>query len=167
MQDDDVQNRGRPSKPEQLRIREKIRECFEKGLSSFTAAKVTGYDIKTVNKYYNEFYQEIKNSTSQDFIQRCKEEKEQAIIAIENEILQSCKIRDDLEKDIKKMEKKSKPENWVYKRRIEISRHITNLQTLRVTLAISPTADITLKKMLGEFLSNNGGLEALIGDGIA
>jgi hypothetical protein len=103
------------------------------------------------------WYAEIKSSQNEEFIERCKFEKEQALVAIDNELLQLHKIRKELEKHA---ETQSKPERWLYKLRIDVSNTIVNFVSLKTTLANSPTADIMLKQLLGN-LVNSKELEGL------
>src|SRR5689334_12409129 len=134
---------GRPSKTEQLEIQGKLRPYFEKGISPFLTSKETGINTKTVNKYFDLWYEEIKNSQNDDFIERCKRAKEQAIVVCDEQLLQLHEMQNELKRHSEEMQK-SKPERWMYKIRLDITNSIVNLVTLKTALANSPTADVTL-----------------------
>ncbi len=159
---DQVQNKhhknGRPSKAEQLEIQKKLRPYFEKSISASIAASDTGINIKTVNKYYNEWYEEIKNSQQPDFIERCKIEKERNLLAIDRQLLVMYKIQDDLAKQENDSKSNEKPqsEKWLYKQRIEVANAITNLIGKKINLANAPTADVSLENKTRELLKDNG-----------
>ena len=159
------QRNGRPSKIEQLEIQGKLGPYFEKGISPFVTSKKTGINIKTVNKYFGLWYEEIKNSQNDDFIERCKITKEQAIVTLEEELLQLYEIRNELKRHSEEKQK-SKPERWIYKLQLDIANSIVNLVTLKTALANSPTADVTLQKLLAKF-SNSTGMENLKHDTFA
>ncbi len=158
MDDTDKQRHGRPSKTEQLEIQGKLSPYFEKGISPYIASKETGINIKTVNKYFGSWYEEIKNSQNDDFIERCKIAKEQAIVTCEEELLQLHKMRNEVK--IHSEQQKSKPERWIYKTWLDITNSIVNLVSLKTALANSPTADVTLQKLLAKIL-NAKGIEGL------
>lgn len=153
------QRNGRPSKTEQLEIQGKLRPYFEKGITPFVTSKKTGINIKTANKYFDLWYEEIKNSQNEDFIERCKRAKEQAIVVCDEQLLQLYEMQNELKKHSEEKHK-SEPERWMYKIRLDITNSIVNLASLKTALANSPTADVTLQKLLTKF-SNSTGVEDL------
>jgi len=147
---------GRPSKAEQLEIERKLRSYFEKSISPYVTSCETGINIKTVRKYFKEWSEEIRDSEHQDFIERSKTAKEQAILACDRQLLILYKAQEDFEKQVEDSIKQSggtpKLDRWLYKQRIEISNAIVNLTILKTTLENTPTADITLAKRMQELL---------------
>lgn len=75
--------RGRPSKGTQVQIVSNIRPYFEKALSATFTANKTGYDVKTVCKYFNEWSKQLVEDEDKDFVQRQKEAKEHAILNLD------------------------------------------------------------------------------------
>lgn len=71
--------RGRPSKCVQTQIVTELRPYFEKSFSATFTANKTGYDVKTVCKYFNEWSKQLVEYEDKNFIQRQKEAKEQTI----------------------------------------------------------------------------------------
>jgi hypothetical protein len=70
--------RGRPTKPEELQIERELWPFFEKGFAARFIAIKTGYDVKTVYNHYKKFREQVVDYIIPNFIQRCKEEKENA-----------------------------------------------------------------------------------------
>lgn len=147
---------GRPSETEQLEIERKLRPYFEKSISSSVTSRETRINIKTVRKYFHEWYEEIKSSEHPDFIERSKIAKEQAILAYDDQLLILYKVQEDIEKQAEDSIKQSsgipKLDRWLYKQRVEVSIAIVNLINFKTTLANTPTADITLAKKVQELL---------------
>ena len=79
-------SRGRPTKLEEIAIKRELRPYFEGGYSGHYTASKTGYDAKTVNRIFNQWYQEILDSENGDFLQRAKEQKMQTIIALDTQL---------------------------------------------------------------------------------
>ena len=63
---------GRPTKHEQIYIERKLRPYFENSISARVTAGETGFNLKTVTKYFNQWKKEIIESETPDFLKRCK-----------------------------------------------------------------------------------------------
>ena len=88
---------GRPTKVEQIKIEGELRPYFEGGYSAYFTANKTGYDAKTVNRLFNKWSQEIFDSENADFLKRVKEQKERAVIYLDNEIHSLTKSKTEVE----------------------------------------------------------------------
>lgn len=77
---------GRPTKQEQIKIEGELRPYFDNGFPAYFTANKLGYDIKTVLRYFNKWQQEILDPENSDFLKRAKEQKERAVIYLDNEI---------------------------------------------------------------------------------
>jgi len=149
---------GRPSKAEQLEIQKRLRPYFENGISAFVTARETGINIKTVNKYFDEWYKEIKNSQQPEFVERTKFEKERAILVFDNQLLKLYKIQDNLEKQAIVTSGKVKHafEKGYYKLQAQIVGMIVDLISTRINLANAVTADASLEQKTKELIKENG-----------
>ena len=149
---------GRPTKNGQLEMQNKLWPYFEKSISASATSRETGINIKTVNKYFDKWFDEIKNSQKQDFIERAKFEKERAILAIDNQLLESYKIQDDLEKQrpVKSGKTRDAFEKMHYKLRMQIVGMIVNLISTKLNLANAVTADASLDQKIKELIKENG-----------
>jgi len=66
---------GRPTKGEQLNIERTFRPYFENSISASVTAFETGFDIKTVLKYFNQWKNEILESENGEFFQTMQRRK--------------------------------------------------------------------------------------------
>ena len=88
---------GRPTKYEQIKIERELRPYFESGYSAYFTAQKTGYDKKTVHRYFNKWQQELLDSENPDFLKRVKEQKERTVIYLDNEIHSLTKSKKEVE----------------------------------------------------------------------
>jgi len=98
-------NRGRPSKAQELEIERELWPFFTKLYSATFTAKKTGYDIKTVAKYFVEFKKEILESETREFVQRSRETKERGLLAYDELLYSLYEDRKDIERLVDASEK--------------------------------------------------------------
>jgi len=144
-------DRGRPSKAQELEIERKLQTFFIKTYSATFTAKKTGYNIKTVTKYYNQFKQEILESETTDFVKRCKEEKEKCLYAYDELIYSLYEDRKDIERLIDASEKIGDLQNItkLYRTKLKINEDIGNFVAAKINLSNTATA-VDTAKLLGE-----------------
>ena len=148
---DNAHERGRPSKAEELQIERTLWPLFTKLYSARFAAQKTGYNIKTVAKYFNKFKQELLESETPDFIQRCREEKERCLYSYD--ILLSTLYED--KKDIEHLiEVAKKTGNLpqvekLYRLKLKINQDIGNFVSAKINLTNTATAGDTAKLIRG------------------
>ncbi len=139
--------KGRPSLNEQLEIQRALRPYFENSISAPMTAQKTGFDIKTVNKYFKEWYKEITESETPDFIVKCKEEKARSLVMLENQI---CSLDED-KKQIQKLIDVSKQTGNLeflekfFKIKLKITETIGKFASARINLANATTADVVIE----------------------
>lgn len=147
-----VHDRGRPSKAQELEIERELRPFFIKLYSATFTSKKTGYDIKTVAKYFTEFKKEILESETRDFVQRSRETKERGLLAYD-ELLYS--LYNDIEEvehliDVaKKIADLRTVEKW-YRIKMKINKDITEVIAAKINLENTATVDDIAKILQGE-----------------
>ena len=102
----------------------------------------TGYNIKTVIKYFGKFKQELLESETPDFIQRCKEEKERCLFSYDNLINTLYEDMKDIEHLIevaKKMGNLPQAER-LYRLKLKIKQDIGNFVSAKINLTNTATA---------------------------
>ena len=140
-------DQGRPTKQEQIEIERKLRPFFEIGDSATQTSRRTGLNIKTVLRYFDQWYEEIEKSEQSDFIKRCKKEKERALISLSNQI---CSLNYD-KKDIEILIDASKQAgNFAYvekfyKHKLKVIEMIGKFSSARINLTNAPTLDILME----------------------
>jgi len=89
---------GRPTLKQQLEIQETLRKYFEKGISATSTSQLTGVNIKTVCKYFEEWVEQIKEINDSDFIKRVKLEREHYLTVLDQQLLKLYELQDEMEK---------------------------------------------------------------------
>jgi len=145
-------NRGRPSKAEELEIERTLRPFFTKLYSATFTAKKTGYDIKTVAKYFVEFKKEILESETTEFVQRSRETKERGLLAYDELLYSLYNDKEEVEHLIvvaKKIGDFRTVEKW-YRIKMKINKDITEIITAKINLENTATVDDIAKILQGE-----------------
>lgn len=144
--------RGRPSKAEELEIERTLRPFFTKSQSSTFTAQRTGYNIKTVIKYFSKFKQELLESETPDFIQRCREEKERSLFTYDDLIYSLYEDKEEIEhliKVAKKMGNLPQVEK-LYRLKLKIKQDIGNFVSAKINLTNTAIAGDVAKLLQGE-----------------
>jgi len=145
-------DRGRPSNSQEIEIGRTLQTFFIKTYSASFTAKKTGYNIKTVTKYYNKFKQEILESETSDFVKRCKEEKEKCLYAYDELIYSLHEDRKDIERLIDASERIGDLQNItkLYRVKLKINEDIGNFVSAKTNLTNTATVADTAKILQGE-----------------
>jgi len=145
-------NRGRPSKAQELEIERTLWPFFTKLYSATFTAKKTGYDIKTVAKYFVEFKKEILESETREFVQRSRETKERGLLAYDELLYSLYNDKEEVEHLIdvvKKIGDLRAAEKW-YRIKMKINKDITEVIAAKINLENTATADDVAKVLQGE-----------------
>ncbi|MEO9276690.1 MAG: hypothetical protein ABI340_02760 [Nitrososphaera sp.] len=149
--------KGRPSKKTQIQIINDIRSYFEKSFSATFTSSKTGYDIKTVCKYFNEWSEQIVKNEDEDFIKRQREAKELSVLNYDRIIFEEYILLDDINKEIKKIQKDGKPvPKHLISTKFLILREISNMTQSKFGLIVTPTMDWNLNEVLEKLLNKHG-----------
>jgi len=145
-------DRGRPSKAEELQIERTLRPFFAKSYSATFTAQKTEYNIKTVIKYFSKFKQELLESETPDFIQRCREEKERGLFAYDNLIYSLYEDKKDIEHLIEVAKKTGNllEAKKLYQLKLKIDQDIGNFVSAKINLTNTATAVDIAKLLQGE-----------------
>ncbi len=95
---EESRSNGRPSQKQQLEIQESLRKYFEKGISATSTSQITGTNIKTVCKYFDEWVEQIKKLNDSDFLQRVKLEREHYLVVLDYQLLKLYQLQEEMEK---------------------------------------------------------------------
>lgn len=142
---------GRPSKAVQIRIQEKLRECFEYGLTATFAAERTGVNIKTVCKYFDEWTEQITEQQNLDYFERQRLERERIIISLDRQIANGIDSLKEIDGEIKKYGSKTIPRH-LFSHRLEVHKFISNLIERKGVFALQPPVDEALRQKISEML---------------
>lgn len=90
---------GRPTKQEQLDLQKTLREYYEKGISATTTANLTGINVKTVCKYFNEWHRQINEIERSKFQDRVLEARSQHLIVLDHQLENLYKLQYRMQED--------------------------------------------------------------------
>lgn len=148
---------GRPNKAEEIGIENKIWPYFTQSFSPETVSQKTGYNIKTVRKYYNKFYSIINTDKEKDHVKEWQIIKKKTGFALELQLAEQLETQNSLKKQFKAYEDNGEEVPvWMYKERRKMSESIRVMILSLSNFALQPTADVTLKNQTQEVLKEYG-----------
>jgi len=130
---------GRPSQKQQLEIQELLRKYFEKGISATSTSQLTGINIKTVCKYFEEGIDQIKKISDTEFLKRVKLEREHYLTVLDQQLLKLYEIQEDMEKNVLPREylgTGAVSHNRYYKERMNIVKMICEIMNKKFELLL-------------------------------
>ena len=129
-------DKGRPSKAQELETERTLRPFFSRLYSATFTAKKTGYNIKTVAKYFAEFKKEILESETTEFVQRSRETKERGLLAYDEHLYFLYSDKEEVEHLIdvaKKIADLRAVEKW-YRIKMKINKDIVEVIASKINL---------------------------------
>jgi hypothetical protein len=124
-------------------------------LAAAATSQLTGYDIKTVTKYFNEFYGEVKKSQRKNFLERQEEERLRELACNDFLMAEEFENYDIIKDEINKTRKNNEavPE-YLLKKRSESIRIISMLNEKRGSIAMSLPLEDDLRNMIKELMED-------------
>lgn len=101
--------KGRPTKMGQLQIQRELRPYFEKGIFAIVTAEKTGIDKKTVNKYFDDWAEEMLEVEESKSLERQEMERVRIIASYDYLLLDAYRHFDDIDEQINQSKKEKKP----------------------------------------------------------
>ena len=139
----------RTDKTQDKQIRKNCRREYEMYHSANYASRVLGYNERTVETYYKEFYQQEPEETALGFVQRQS--------SVKNRVLSRMDwILDKLEEQLDRISRQlRKDDDAVDKPKYEASKTkvlktISDILQQKASIEITPTLDISLEKYINE-----------------
>lgn len=147
--------RGPQTRAERIETRKTLQPHFEQHVPAYKAAKITGYDVKTVNRHYDQLYREIHGYISKNFVKRYEKERMRTVISFDNLIYESYEMLEYVKNEILDFKNKREriPHNLIQSHS-KIIRDIEHLEEKKAYLLMLPDAgdmiDEEVKKRLGK-----------------
>jgi len=139
---------GRPTKSKQLEIKNKLMPYYERGLSANFTSKKTGFNIKTVCKYYNNWAEEINGKYFGDFIDRQKDGKKQMLFSMDRIIFELYDLLDVINYEISSYQKKKQRiPNHLFSMKLKCAKEIMNFIDQKFSLDFTPTLDLHIQEI--------------------
>jgi len=133
-------------------VRYMVLPFFSRLYSATFTAKKTGYNIKTVAKYFVEFKKEILESETTEFVQRSRETKERGLLAYDEQLYSLYNDKEEVENLIdvaKKIDDLRIVEKW-YRIKMKINKDITEVIASKINLENTAVVDDIAKFLQGE-----------------
>lgn len=92
--------RGRPTLQDQKKIKEIIFSYYENNVESITTSRKTGFNYKTILKYYSLWNTELFLSEKNDFLTRLKITKEKNILMFDNSLISIIKEQKQIQSQL-------------------------------------------------------------------
>lgn len=141
----------RPTREEQLEIQRRILLHYNRGLSIEEVHCITGYNSKTISKYFNKLSYEIEKTERQNLIERDKNERKSVILCYKYLMTESYQALDDINAEIEKckLKKKVLPAYFLSKK-LETIRLIATLNEKKGEFIVRPTLHEALDMLIQE-----------------
>ncbi|MDE1817480.1 MAG: hypothetical protein KGI19_02610 [Thaumarchaeota archaeon] len=148
--------RGRPNAATQVEMEEKVWHYFSKGITSpRTMAELTGYDIKTARKILQKFAAIKLLINERGFVEECKIHIEGATVALDGLLLKLYDLYDFQKNRLSTPQNEFTIDSTCDQIRKTIDT-IAKIITLKLAIANSPTADISMVRLAQEVLKKLG-----------
>lgn len=148
-------NNGRPTRSEQVQIQNVLRKHFERNLSASYTAGITGINIKTVCRYFDDWADQISEAEEKDFIKRERKERERIRLSFDGLIVEEYELLDEIKQEITKYRKQNKPvPRYLIASQIEILRTISGLNEKKGYFSMQMPVDESLQKIIEEKIKN-------------
>ena len=139
----------RTDKTQDKQIRKNCRREYEKYHSANYASRVLGYNERTVETYYKEFYQQEPEETALGFVQRQS--------SVKNRVLSRMDwILDEYEKQLDRISKQLRKDDDAVNKlgyealKTRVLKMISDVLQQKAGIEVTPALDITFEKLLEE-----------------
>lgn len=132
-----------------------LRKHFERNLTASYTAGITGINIKTVCRYFDEWADQISEAEERDFLKREKKERVRIRLSFDSLIVEEYELLDEIKKEITKYRKENKPvPRYLIASQIEILRTISSLNEKKGYFSMQMPVDESLQKIIEEKIKN-------------
>ena len=139
----------RTDKTQDKQIRKNCRREYEKYHSANYASRVLGYNERTVETYYKEFYQQEPEETALGFVQRQS--------SVKNRVLSRMDwILDEYEKQLDRISKQLRKDDDAVNKlgyealKTRVLKMISDVLQQKAGIEVTPALDVTFEKLLEE-----------------
>lgn len=138
---------GRPTKTKQIEIQRELRKFFDLGITATLAAEKTGFNIKTVCKYFEELSEQLQEQEDKDFVEQYKKDRLRIINSLDMLLLRTNESLDLIDSEIQSHIKAgtSIPRHVISQKQ-DIMRFMFSVIEKKGTFSLQPTVDETIKK---------------------
>lgn len=150
---------GRPSRAESEEIRNNIRFYFEKNINASTCQRKTGYNMRTVRAYYNEWTEQLIANHNKEFGTMQKDEIERSLNAMDQQVLELISIQNQIGTKVAFAVKQAEAQKRTLSDdeiraeiRMNLAKSIFDLTDKKTALAITPNTAQTVTEEVKRIL---------------
>jgi hypothetical protein len=137
-------------------MEQELRRYFERGVCPTTAHVKTGYNLKTVCKYYGQWSKQLRESEGEDFLQRQQDARAQIILSYDEQILSIHEHLEQLESVIVKYKKQGvKIPHNLFSIRLDMIKFLSSLIEKKGLFTIQPLPDEIMKQKISEMIKHD------------
>ena len=148
--------KGRPTKQQELELKERFHQCYLRGYNVESAARKIGTNNKTAYAHYEKIIEKISNINDQDFFEKVKSSLEQTTLSYDFLLDEYYSLLDLInEKLSANKDETSLPYNLV-QHKITILKDIKNVLKEKTVLMLQKPFDEMLDQMIQEKIEKYG-----------
>jgi hypothetical protein len=126
-----------------------LRQYYENELSALYTSEKTGFNLKTVYKYFNDWSEQIEEVESSNFLERQKQDRMQIIISYDSQIDETRQLLSQVNLEIENCikEKKTIPRH-LFSNKLEVMKFRSLLVEKKAAFIMQPTMDEALENVI-------------------
>jgi len=151
--------KGRPTKKQSVQIKNVLWSSYVRGHSVSFTIQETGYDKKTVYKYFDEWDKQIHDNDEKNFQDKIRKEKERVDIAFDNLLFELDDPLNEIKKEMKSYKNKNEPvPRYLFSYYLKFVKHIANLIEKRTSVRMMPPLEETISQIVKKELEKRNDL---------
>jgi len=145
--------RGRPTKKQSKHIRNELWSFYVRGYSTSFTIQKTGYDKKTIYKYFDEWDKQLLDEDERNFQNKIRKEKERVDIAFDNLLFELDEPFNEIKKEMRSYKNKNEPvPRYLFGYYLHFVKEIASLTEKRTSIRMMPPLDETISQIVKKTL---------------
>ncbi len=141
--------KGRPTKKQSAQIKNVLWPYYIRGYSVSFTIQETGYDKKTIYKYFAEWGKQIRDNDEKNFQDKIRKEKERVDIAYDNLLFELDDPLNEIKKEMKSYKNKKEPvPRYLFGYYLRFVKEIVSLIEKRTSIRMMPPLDETISQIV-------------------
>jgi len=141
--------RGRPTKKQSAQIKNVLWSHYIRGYSVSFTIQETGYDKKTIYKYFAEWDKQIRDNDEKNFQNKIRKEKERVDIALDNLLFELDDPLNQIKKEMKSYKNKNEQvPRYLYGHYLQFVKEIASLIEKRTSVRMMPPLEETISQIV-------------------
>jgi len=148
-----VNKRGRPTKQEQKNINDTLQKYYSRNYSPSFVIKITGFNPKTVYKFYNLIDREIQQNDDKNFLEKTQAERERINFVYDAQLHEYYQLLDHVNEEINQIRSKNKETpRYLIDYKLRIMKEISYLHEKKGSFLLRPPLDESIRQIVNEMV---------------